>query len=80
MEIFKQGTRYENYKNWETRLNTPYDYEKDGLMRHLLSHVILESNNETLRMMISYIEEVFIKLLKFTERLKNFKNYSYFKY
>ena len=80
MNIYKTGEKYKGYRTWETRLNTPYDYEKDGLMRHLLSHVILESNNTSLRMMISYIEEVYVKLMKFVERLKNFKNYSYFKY
>lgn len=68
------GTRYINYCDWEVRKNTPYDYKRKGLLNKILSHKITESNNEILKLILSYYERSIIFLLNYTDELKHFKN------
>ena len=77
METHSNGYRYYNYNEWGNKKYLPYDYEKNGLLRHLLSHVIIESKNETLQFLLDFIEKSFIITMKQVDRLKNFKNYAY---
>ena len=75
MEYRDNGTRYENYSEWGSLKNNPYDYKRKGLIRHLLSRTIINTNNETLKIILSYFEQSIIFLLKYVDRLKHFKNY-----
>lgn len=78
MTVKPNGYRYINYPAWE-QLNPvrAYDYEKHGLLNHLLSHKIIESQNKTLQKFLQFLENTLVMLMKTTERLKNFKNYAY---
>lgn len=75
MEYRENGTRFYDHVLWEDRKNTPYDYERYGLVRHILSNKIAKSENHILKVMLTYYEKSIIFMLKYVDRLKNFKNY-----
>lgn len=75
MQYNENGTRYKNYYLWEKRKNNKYDYERNGLLQHILSHKIVNSENPVLRFILGYYEKSIIFLLKYIDELKNFKNY-----
>ena len=68
------GTRYINYCEWESRKQTLYNYKKNGLLKRILSHVILDSNNEALNIILKFYEGSIIFLLSYVDELKYFKN------
>lgn len=74
MRYRASGTRYKNYYKWEKTKNTPYDYEKNGLLKHIMSSKITNTNNVALKILLSYFESSMIFLMKYVDILKNFKN------
>ena len=68
------GTQYLGYRKWDSLKNAPYDYAQDGLLQHLISHRIYQSQNPVLRYVLSYYEKSIVFLLKYIDILKNFKN------
>ena len=74
MEHYVNGHRFENDYKWEHKLDQPYDYAKHGLIKHLLSHKIIESKNKILQNLLQYYEKTFVFLMKYVDILKNFKN------
>ena len=77
MEAHTNGQHYYNYCKWERKKHSPYDYERNGLLNKLLSHKIVESENHALQYLLNYIEKSFVILMKYTERMQNFKHYAY---
>lgn len=75
MRCYDNGTRFKSYCEWGSTNNTPYNYERYGLLKYLLSSKIINTNNETLRYILKYYEQSIIFLLKYIDRLKHFKNY-----
>ncbi len=75
MKVYENGYRYKNYDEFEKKLHQPYDYQKNGLIKHLISHKIVESKNKILQYIIMFIDRSFVYLLKYTDELKYFKNY-----
>ena len=75
METRANGTRYINYKLWNKTKNEPYDYENKGLLKRLMSRVIVESENQVTQTILNYYEKSLIFLMKYVDELKNFKNY-----
>lgn len=75
MKVYENGHRFENYDEFEHRLHQPYNYKKEGLLKHLVSHKITESNNKALQIMLSFVNYSFVHLLQYTDHLKQFKNY-----
>lgn len=67
-------SRFKNYDLWESRKNLPYNYERNGLIGKIMSRKIFESPNKPLQIILGYIENSFIFLMKYIDRLKNFKN------
>lgn len=80
MKTHNNGHRYYNYCKWEKRMNQPYDYARNGLLKHLMSHDIIESKNSTLQYLLKYIENTFTIVMKSIERFQHFKDYTYTKY
>lgn len=74
MEVRDNGTRFLNYDNWEIVKNKPYDYTKNGLLKHLMSPIILDTTNQSLKILLQYVESSLIYVMKYTDILKNFKN------
>lgn len=77
MEIRQNGYRYTNNFKWETKKNQPYQYAQEGLIKHLLSHKITETNNPVLRFMLKYYESSIIYFFKAADILKNFHNFNW---
>lgn len=77
MEIRTNGTRYIRYKTWNKTKNESYDYEKNGLLKHLMSHKIIESENSVTQFILQYFEKSMIFLMRYVDELKNFKNIHY---
>lgn len=75
MQYRENGTRYKNYYMWEDRKNTSYDYKKHGLIQHILSNKIVNTENTILKFILNYYEKSIFFMLNYVDRLKNFKNY-----
>lgn len=75
MEYRENGTRYRDYCEWEIRKQSPYNYERNGLLQHILSKPIIQSKNSILKTILSYYEKTLVFLMKYVDRLKHFKNY-----
>lgn len=75
MQYKENGTRYKKYYLWEDRKNSPYNYEKFGLLRHIISNKIVNTENDILKFVLNYYEKSIFFMLKYVDRLKNFKNY-----
>lgn len=74
--IYKDNEyRYRDYYKWEKRSQSPYNYEKHGLIKHLLSNKLINTNNSVLRVILAYYENSIVFLLKYVDRLKHFKNH-----
>lgn len=75
MQYNENGTRYKDFYLWEDRKYTPYNYEREGLLQHIMSNKIVNSQNSILQFILNYYEKSIIFILKYIDRLKNFKNY-----
>lgn len=71
----ENGYRYRDYYKWELTKQSPYNYERNGLLKHIMSRNITNSKNSVLFIIKSYFEQSIIFLLKYVDRLKHFKNY-----
>ena len=74
MEIRNNGTRFINYHKWENVKHAPYDYAKEGLLKHIMSPAIVNTTNSTLKLLLQYVETSLMFTMKYTDVLKNFKN------
>jgi hypothetical protein len=68
------GTRFRYDYAWENVKNAPYDYEKHGLLKHLMSNRIVNTTNKPLRIIVQFFETSLIFLMRYVDELKNFKN------
>ena len=75
MKHRENGTKYKNYCLWDKRKISPYDYERNGLLQHIMSNKIVNSQNSILQFVLRYYEKSIIFILKYIDRLKHFKNY-----
>lgn len=74
MKTYKNGKRFEALKPYFMMKNNPYDYEYNGLIRHLISKVIYETKNPITKFMIDTFEKDIVFLLKYVDVLMNFTN------
>jgi hypothetical protein len=74
MKTYKNGKRFEALKPYNMMKNNPYDYEYNGLIRHLISKVIYETKNPITKFMIDTFEKDIVFLLKYVDELMNFTN------
>lgn len=74
MEVRSNGTRFNNYREWENVRNASYDYAKDGLLKHIISPAIVNTNNPVLLVILQFVESSLMFVMKYTDILKNFKN------
>ncbi len=72
--VEKNGTRYDYTENYDKALNKPYDYERNGLLQHMVSQRIVNTTNPITRFIYNVFEKELVFLLKYTEILANFKN------
>lgn len=75
MEYRDNYTRFKDYCTWEKRKNAPYDYQRNGLIKHLMSGKIINSKNIILQNILKYYEMSIVFVFKYIDVLKHFKNY-----
>lgn len=68
------GIRYKDYKLWETTKQTPYDYERKGLVKRIVSKPIANTDNPVLKIVLQFYESTIVFLLKYIDILKHFKD------
>jgi hypothetical protein len=74
MEIRNNGTRFINNDLWEYTKHNSYNYVKHGLLKHIMSPAIVETNNPVLKIILQYVEYSFVFVMQYVDILKNFKN------
>lgn len=74
MEHNANGNRYKNFYRWESVKNEGYDYEREGLIKRLMSSRIINTNNKVLKIILDYYETSLVFLMRYVDILKNFKN------
>lgn len=74
MEYRNNGTRFNEYYKWEIVKRKPYDYTKNGLLQHIMSPAIVNTNNSILKSLLNFVETSLVFAMKYTDVLKNFKN------
>lgn len=74
MEARNNGTRFINYDLWENTKHNSYDYAKHGLLKHIMSPVIVNTDNSVLKTILDYVETSLIFVMKYTDILNHFKN------
>lgn len=74
--IYKEnGSRFKCYKYWENTKQTPYNYKEEGLLKHIMSKKIVESSNDILQNILTFVEQSLFYLMKYTDGLKHFKDF-----
>ena len=68
------GDRFNSYKLWETTQQTPYDYEQNGIAKHIFSKPLANTDNPVLQTVLKFYEGSIIFLLKYIDMLKYFKD------
>lgn len=74
MKTYKNGKRFNALKPYNKLRNNPYDYERHGLIRHLISKIIYDTKNPVTKFMIDTFEKDMVFLLKYVDVLMNFTN------
>lgn len=77
MEIYENNYRFRNNYKWEDLKNQPYNYEQNGLVKHLLSNRIINSTNPITQFFVKYFDSTIIFCFKAIDNLKNFKNFNW---
>lgn len=75
MKTFPNGYRFRDYNEYNSLLHQPYDYERKGLLKHIISSKIYNTNNNILRVILQYYEKSLVFVMRYVDRLKHFKNY-----
>lgn len=74
MDYKPNGYRFKDYYMWESVKYQPYAYDRDGLMKRIISKPIAETNNPILKIVLQFYESSIVFVLKTIDILKNFKN------
>ena len=77
MEIKNNGERYSEYRKWENMKHLPYDYERDGLIKKVVSNKIWNTDNVVLKSLTNVWEISLVWCMKCVDILNNYKNYLY---
>jgi hypothetical protein len=77
MEIRNNGLRFNKYNLWEDAKYLPYDYARNGLLKHIMSSRIVDTTNPALKVILQFVESSLIFVMKYIDILKNFKNIHY---
>ena len=70
----ESGTRYRYYYKWETKKNSPYNYDTEGLLKRIMSKVIINNDNIVLQEMLNFYDRSLVFMMKSIDYLKHFKN------
>lgn len=68
------GKRKEYYYKYD-KLDSRYDWKHQGILTHIMSNAITSSKNSILRYMLGIFENSLIFILRYVDKLHDFKNY-----
>ena len=68
------GTKYIDYKSWESIKQAPYDYKNSGLLNKIVSKTIANTDNPILQIVLKFYESSIVFLLEYVDILKHFKD------
>lgn len=68
------GERFKDYILWENTKQTPYNYEREGLVKRIVSKPIANTDNPVLKIVLGFYESSIVFLLKYIDILKHFKD------
>ena len=71
----ENGHRYKKYDLWDKLKHLPYDYEKNGTMKRIVSHKIWKTDNEFLQDILKVCDATLTILMKTTDVLHNWHYY-----
>lgn len=74
MEYRLPGTRYKNLGRYDQVEQAPYNYERNGLLKKLLPSVIVNTKNATTKLVLDFVEQAAVFLLRYVDELKYFKD------
>jgi hypothetical protein len=74
MKSYKNGHRYEYTEYYDKPLNQPYDYERNGLLKHMVSQRIVNTTNPITKFIYNVFEKELVFVLKYADILANFRN------
>lgn len=77
MKVSENGRYYERYRFWEKKKNQPYDYKHEGLLKRIMSHKIIESENAPLQYMLQTLEQSLLYCMNYIDVLNNYFNYNW---
>lgn len=69
------GFRYKELYHHENAKHIGYNYERYGLLNKILPKYITSTQNEFTRATLEYIEYQLVWLMRYVDKLKNFKAY-----
>ena len=72
------GTRYKEYDSYNKLRNQPYNYERDGLCRRIMSSKIWSAKNPVLRYVVGIVDQSLVFCLKVGSKLEHFYNYNHY--
>lgn len=68
------GERFKSYSLWNITKQTPYDYERNGLVKKIVSKPIANTDNPVLKIVLQFYESSIVYVLKYIDTLKHFKD------
>lgn len=74
MIIRDNGTRYNEYYQWDNIEYRKYDYSKTGIVNRIMSPVITNGTNPITNIILQCFDKSIVFVLKYIDVLKNFKN------
>lgn len=74
MEYRAPGTKYSNIHQHDIIKHQPFDYRKEGLLKQIMPKVIINTKNETTRLVLDFVEQVMLFLISYVDELKYFKD------
>lgn len=74
------GTRWKYLKQHTRAKHRPYDYEDKGLLVKLLPSQVINTDNTTTKATLAFVEDVLVRMLRYIDVLRYFKDWNYRQY
>ena len=80
LEYRPNGTRWKYIKKHQNIKHQPYDYADEGLLNKLLPEHVVNTDNDTTKAVLDFVEDVCVRILKYVDELKHFKDWNWRQY
>lgn len=69
------GNRYKDYILWESTINKPYNFEREGILNKYTAPAVYKTKNKVLKQILYIYEQSIIMMNKYIELLNNCHNF-----